>query len=97
MHYFLTDNMKVSELCLGGDRVYLTHVPALVFLLDIVDVKEPRPVLVMSHRDPRVPRNHVTVNSQDGRLLEVHPRHLQPTALMGYFMKSINETGIFLL
>lgn len=70
--------MKVSKLRLRRDRVDLAHVPPLVLLLDVVDVQKPRAVLVVRYGDPRVPGDHVTVHRQDGRLLEVHPRNLQP-------------------
>lgn len=69
--------MKVAELGLGLHGVDLAHVPALVLLLHVVDVQKPRPVLVVRHRDARIPGDDVVVHSQDGRLLEVHPRNLQ--------------------
>lgn len=69
--------MEVAELRLGLHGVDLAHVPALVFLLHVVDVQKPRSVLVVRHRDTRIPGDDVVVHSQDGRLLEVHPRNLQ--------------------
>lgn len=68
--------MQVSELRLGRGRVDLAHVAALVLLVHRRDVQEPRAVLVVRHADARIARDHVVVNRQDGRLLEVHPRHL---------------------
>lgn len=72
--------MQIAELRLRRDRIYLAHIPALVLLLDVVDVQKPGPmliVLVVRHADPRIPRYHMVVHRQYGRLLEVHPRHLQ--------------------
>jgi hypothetical protein len=69
--------MKVSELRLGLNGVDLAHVPALVLLLHVVDVQKPRPVLVVRHRDARIPGDDMVVHSQDCRLLKVHPRNLQ--------------------
>jgi len=58
--------MEVSELRLRLHGVDLTHVPAFVFLLHVVDVQKPRPVLIMRHGDARIPGDDVVVNSQDG-------------------------------
>ena len=69
--------MKVSKLRLGLNGVDLAHVPALVLLLHVVDVQKPRPVLVVRHRDARIPGDDMVVHSQDCRLLKVHPRNLQ--------------------
>lgn len=72
--------MQIPELGFGCHRVYLTHVSALVLLLHVCNVQKPGfvlIVLVMCHRDSRVPCNYVIMHSQYCRLLEVHPRHLQ--------------------
>lgn len=75
--FLLTHDMQVSKLRFGSDRIDLAHVAALVLLLDIVYVQEPRPVLVMSDTYPRVAGYHMGMDSQDGGLLEVHPRYLR--------------------
>jgi hypothetical protein len=43
----LTDNMDIAKLRLSSDSVNLAHVSALVLLLNIRDVEEPRFVFVM--------------------------------------------------
>jgi hypothetical protein len=53
--------MQVSKLGLGSDGVDLTHIATFVLLLDVTDVKEPRAVLVMCHRDTGIPCDHVVV------------------------------------
>ena len=54
--------MEVPELSLGRDCIDLAHVTALVLLLDVADVQEPRAVFVVRHRDPGIPRDHVIVH-----------------------------------
>lgn len=76
MKWAPTYNMKVPKLCLGGDRIDLAHISPLILLLYVGDVEEPRAVLVVRDWDARVSGDHVTVNSQDGGLLKVHPRYL---------------------
>lgn len=73
----LTHYVQISELGLGGNSVDLAHIAALVFLLDVADVKEPSAMFVMCHRNTGIPRDHVVVHRQYRRLLEVHPRNLQ--------------------
>ena len=71
--------MQIPELGLGRHRIYLAHVAALVLLLDVVDMQEPGPVLVVlvvGHTDPGIPRDDVVVYGQDGALLKVHPSNL---------------------
>lgn len=72
----LTDDVQVSDLSFGRDRVYLAHVTASVFLLYIIYVQEPRAVFVVRHGDSRISSDHVAVHSQYGRLFEMHPSHL---------------------
>lgn len=69
--------MQISELRFRLDRIDLAHVPSLVFLLHVVYVQEPRPMLIVRDTYPRIPRYHVVVDGQNRRLLEVHPRDLQ--------------------
>jgi hypothetical protein len=76
----LTYNMQIAKLGLGRHRVNLAHVAALVLLLDIGNVQEPCfvfVVLVVGHTDPWIACDDVIVHGQDGRLLEMHPRHLE--------------------
>lgn len=73
----LTYNMQVTKLGLRSDRVDLTHVSALIFLLHITNVQKPCSMLIVRHTDTGIPCNHVIVNSQNGRLLKMHPCHLQ--------------------
>lgn len=54
--------MQISELGLGSNGVDLAHVAALVFLLDVADVKKPSAVLVMCHRNTGIPRDHMVVH-----------------------------------
>lgn len=87
----LTDNMQVSELRLGRSRVDLTHVATLVLFVYWGDVQEPRAVLVVRNADARVARDHVVVHRQDGRLLEVHPRHLRNKEIWLVFYQTTNK------
>lgn len=67
--FMLTDNVHIAELRLGGDGVDLAHVAAVVLLLDVADVQEPRfvlVVLVVCDTDARIPRDHMIVHGQDG-------------------------------
>lgn len=73
----LTHYVKVSELGLGSNGVDLAHIATLVFLLDVADVKEPSSMLVMCHRNTRIPCDHMVVHRQYCRLFEMHPRNLQ--------------------
>jgi hypothetical protein len=58
----LTHYVQVSELGLGSDGVDLAHVAALVFLLDVADVKEPSAVLVMCNGNTGIPRDHMVMH-----------------------------------
>lgn len=69
--------MQIAKLCFRLDRIDLAHVTSLVFLLDVIYVQKPCAVLIVGHAYPRIPRYHVVVDSQDRRLLEVHPRNLK--------------------
>jgi hypothetical protein len=87
----LTDNMQIPELGFGLNSVYLTHVSTLVLLLHVRNVQEPGfvlIVLVMCHRDARIPRNYMIMHSQYCRLLEVHPRHLQRSGMRKILVES---------
>lgn len=73
----LTDDVQVSDLSFGRDRIYLTHISAPVFLLQVVYVQEPRAVFVVGHGDSRVSSDDVIVDREYGGLFEVHPGHLR--------------------
>lgn len=71
--------MNVAKLCLSGDRVDLAHVASLILLLYIVNMQKPCSVLVVfvvGDADAGIPGDYVIVHGQDGRLLEMDPRHL---------------------
>lgn len=80
----LTNNFDEAILGLSRHRIDLAHVPALVLLLDIVDMQEPGAVLVVlivGDTYPRITRYHMVVHGENGRLLEMHPRHLKANQL----------------
>ena len=72
----LTHNVEVAEPGLGPGGVDLTHVLALIAPLDVSDVKIPHAVSVMTHPDPRVPGDHVILNSEYGAPVIVDPGNL---------------------
>lgn len=83
----LTNNFNESVLGLGRHRIDLAHVPALVLLLDIVDMQEPGAmlvVLIVSNTNPRITGYHMVVHGENGRLLEMHPRHLKTEKNQNY-------------
>lgn len=64
--YTLTNYVQISELSFSRDCVDLTHVPSLVLFVDIVNVKIPRPVLVVfvvSHADTWISSYHMIMYS----------------------------------
>lgn len=78
-NWHLTHNMKITELRFCRHRIDLTHVSALVLLLHVGDVQEPRfvlVVLVVGNADARISRDDVIMHRQYGRLFEVHPCYL---------------------
>lgn len=78
--YSLTDNFDKAILGFGCHRVDLAHIPSHVLLLHIVNVQKPGAmlvVLIVRYANPRIARYHMIMHRQNGRLLKVHPRHLQ--------------------
>lgn len=73
----LTHDTQITELRFRLDGIDLAHVPSLVFLLNVVYVQEPCAMFIVRHTYPRIPRYHVIVNSQNRRLLEMHPCNLK--------------------
>lgn len=73
--------MQISKLSLGCYGVDLTHVPSFVFLLDVIDVKNPGAVFVVGDGNSGVSSNHMGVHSQNGGLLKMHPRDLKQKVL----------------
>lgn len=76
----LTDNMYVSKLRFGGDRVYLTHVSTMIFFFDVVYMQEPCSMLIMlivCYTDPWIPSDYMIVNGQDCTLFKMDPCHLR--------------------
>lgn len=76
----LTDNMNISELCFGCDRVDLAHVSSMIFFLDIVYMKKPCSMLIMfimRYWDPWIPSDYMIVNGQNCWLFEMYPGNLQ--------------------
>ena len=76
----LTHNMEVAESGLGPGGVDLTHVLALIAPLDVSDVKIPHAVSVMTHPDPRVPGDHVILDSEYGAPVIVDPGNLHTSS-----------------
>ena len=72
----LTDDVEVGGLGLGLGRVDLAEVAPAVGLLDVAQVQVPRAVVLVRHLDTWVARDHVIVHRQNGRPLEMDPRHL---------------------
>jgi hypothetical protein len=86
-----TDNMQISELRLRCHSVYLTHIAALILLLNVRYVQEPGLVLivlVVCHRYSWIPSNYVIVHGEYCRLLEVHPGDLRKRKSKGKEKKS---------
>lgn len=84
----LTYYFDKAILGFGRHRVDLTHVPSHVLLLHVVDMQKPSAmlvVLIVRHANPRIARYHMIVHRQNGRLLKVHPRHLQEAKDKGKF------------
>lgn len=78
--YSLTDNFDKAILGFGRHRVDLAHIPTHILLLYVVDVQKPGAMLivfVVRYTNPRISRYHMIMHRQNGRLLKVHPRHLQ--------------------
>lgn len=75
----LTYDMNITELCFGGDRVNLAHVSTMIFLFDIVYMKEPCSMLIMfimCYTDPWISGDYMIVNGQNCWLLKMDPRNL---------------------
>lgn len=62
----ITDNVEISGLRFGRYRIELTHVFASVRFLHVINMQIPRPMLIVGHRYPRIPCNHVTIYRQYG-------------------------------
>lgn len=76
----LTDYMQIPKLRFGRHRIYLAHVTSVILFFHIIDVQEPCAMLVVfvvCHTNTWIPRNHMIMYSQYGRLLEMYPRHLR--------------------
>lgn len=73
----LTDHIQITHLALHRIGVNLTHVPAPVRLPDLFYVQIPRLVLAVSHSDPVVLSDHVTVDGEDGLRVHAQPCHLE--------------------
>lgn len=57
------NNLLENYLAHHGLRINLAHVIAPVLLLDAVDVKQPRLLVIVAHPEPRHTGNHKFVNS----------------------------------
>lgn len=73
----LTDHLQVPLTASHRVRVHLTHVPAPVLLVYVLDVQIPRPVIVVGQRHPRVLGDDVVVDGQDRLGVHSNPRHLR--------------------
>lgn len=87
----LTHNMQIPKLSLSSDGINLTHVTALVFFLDVADMQEPRPMLVVGDTNARVSRDDVIVHGQNGGLLEMHPGHLEKNHNIKFKIRAKSE------
>lgn len=69
-------DIHASDLLLHDTGVDLTHVTALVCLLDLSDVQSPV-VVVVRDSYPRVVRHKLVVKSKDRLVVRFHPANLQ--------------------
>lgn len=91
----LTDNLKVALPHPHGVGVDLTHVPAAITLLHVLEVKVPGAVVVVRQRDAGVLRDHVVVDGQDGLGVHAHPRYLpRDTQILAHVTPLLHSTHL---
>jgi hypothetical protein len=73
----LTHDLQVPLSTAHGVGVDLTHVPAAVSLVHVLDLQVPGAMVVKRQRDARVLRYHVVMDRQNGLRVHANPRHLQ--------------------
>lgn len=72
------DHTQVALLTPHGLGVDLTHVPASIRLLHVVQVQSPDLVVVVGEGDPLVSGDDVMVYGQNGLRVNPDPGHLEP-------------------
>lgn len=87
----LTDHVDRPEQALGDDRVHLAHVGSGVRRVHPLDVEGPRSIPVERDVDSRVPRDHVVLHRQDGRLVVSDPGDLRGN---GCGLMTLREMGV---
>lgn len=83
--------MQIPKLSLSSNGINLAHVTTFVFFLDVADMQEPRPVLVVGDANARVSRDDVIMHGQNGGLLEMHPGHLEKNHNIKYKIQPKSE------
>lgn len=73
----LTYDLEVPLPTAHGVCVDLTHVPASVSLVYVLDMQVPGAVVVVRQRDARVLRDHIVMDREDCLRVHADPRHLQ--------------------
>jgi hypothetical protein len=73
----LTHDLKVPLSTSHGVGVDLTHVPAAVSLVYVLDVQVPRAVVVVRQGDARILRDHVVMDREYRLCVHTDPCHLQ--------------------
>jgi hypothetical protein len=73
----LTYDLEVSLPTAHGICVDLTHVPAAVSLVYVLDMQVPGAVVIVRQRDARVLRDHIMMDREYGLCVHANPRHLQ--------------------
>lgn len=73
----LTYDLEVPLPTAHGICVDLTHVPASVCLVYVLDMQVPGAVVIVRQRDARVLRDHVVMDRENGLRVHSNPRHLK--------------------
>jgi hypothetical protein len=73
----LTYDLEVSLSTSHGIRIDLTHVPAAVSLVYVLDMQVPGAMVVVGQRDAWILRDHIVMDRENGLRVHANPRHLQ--------------------
>lgn len=73
----LTYNLKVALAGAHWIGVHLTHVPASIVLLHLLDVQVPGSMIIVGEADSIVLRDDIVMNRENCLRIHAHPSHLQ--------------------